>query len=248
MGRKNRNLSYDDYISIVEFTKRCWHCGSQSEAEDIFNDLKELIPFDYYSIGTVYVEDRQLHSVESLRWYTELKGFEEFYISNRLYKIDPVAIEGLDQVNNKRIAVQFWRNTYRKHFNPEFFSQIEPFGMYNLDGYTHLYKINPVSFTTFSCAGPDIPSRPNRRIAEILTRVIAPISILAQNTKLGIFSRLTDEQYEIYQLMKTSMTYGQIASKLNTSRSTVEKCFLTIKEIIGLESRSHISFGAKSFI
>jgi len=238
-------LNNNDYVSIVNFSTRCYGCYDELEAEDIFNDLKKLIPFEYYAVGTAYTEHHLLHSVESLQWFKAMEGYEEFYISNRLYKTDPVAVEGLDQIIHNRVAVQFWRNTYKKNSNTDFFSKIEPFGMHKFDGYTHLYKINPVSFTTFSITGPKIPPKKDRRIMEILKHVIAPISMLARNSKIGVLSKLTDRQFEIYQLLNTGMTYDQIASALNLSRSSVEKCFTTIKGKIGLESKSHISFGAK---
>jgi DNA-binding CsgD family transcriptional regulator len=72
---------------------------------------------------------------------------------------------------------------------------------------------------------------------------IAPhVAAIAQNGKLGKLKDLTDKQFQIYQLLKTSLSYKQIARVLNITPSGVEKAFEVIKRKIGVNNKKELSY------
>ena len=239
----NAELTEQEVRLLLDIIHSCYRCRREKEANRVLDRLKRLIPFEVYALGLVYIQGDTLHSVESLQWFQGIPDFEEYYVNNQLYKIDPIAVEGLDQIVRNRIACQFWKDTYQKRFNKQFLEKLEGWGMGQIDGYTHLHKINSLTFVMFSCAGPRLSDQKSPKIVTILDHMIPHIAAIPQHARIGRTCTLTDRQYQIYQLLKTALTYDQIGAGIGITRSSIEKHFTAIKNKTGLRSKSEIPYG-----
>jgi len=244
MTPSNQLTSSDNEI-LLQFILSLTHVESDIEMDLSFDLLKKLIPFDTYGIAHAFISGHRIHSLQSIRWFREIEGFETHYFGNRLYDIDPVATIAIEQVLDKKPSCQFWGDSYENRFNQRFFDEIKPFGMDKLAGYTHIRRLNPVSFCSFSIAGLNLGDTVDNRIIDILNHVILAIASVSQTEQIGILERLTSRQFEVFQLIQTSMTYDQIASVLSIKRSAVDKAVGRIKKKISFSSRSDLPYGAK---
>ncbi len=214
--------------------------------QSIMNQLKLLIPFDYW--GIVYGSfDGEIAHMNQISWFKEIEGFEEFYIGKKLFYIDPIAQESLKQVRSEKPEVQFWMDTFLKYPESEFFKLISDFPIIEYQGYTSLYRTNLLQSVSLSITGPRLQPIKDHKIVRLLETIIPHVSNIIINGKIGKLKNLTDKQFRLYQLLKTSLSNKQIAKILNITPSGVEKSFEGIKKKIGVNNKKDLAFGFEHF-
>lgn len=237
-------LTIGEKETLLSIIRAC-HSGiiTDERCEEIMNQLKELIPFDFWGIVMTYFDAENLH-IDELSWFRGIDGFEEYYRENKLFFRDPISLVALEQMKNGEPQVQYWADTYSQNPVEDFFNEISKFEIVNYNGYTVLHKINLLQSIGFSITGPRLGPK-EQRIVNILEDIVPHIAHVAQNGKIGKLKDLTSKQFNVYQLLKAGLTHEQAGKVLNISMSGVVKHFEAIKKKTGLNSRKEISYGFK---
>ena len=114
------NLNEVENKILVAAMSRMGTATDTESTDYALGTLSKLIPFDSYGIAKFLVVKGILVNIEGMAWFENIPGFEELYITKKLYTIDPVVQEMLHQVSRDKISCQFWKETYEKRPNQEF--------------------------------------------------------------------------------------------------------------------------------
>ncbi|PCI28980.1 MAG: hypothetical protein COB67_05190 [SAR324 cluster bacterium] len=243
----NESLPEKEVRLLLKIISEIYQCRTEVDTQATIEKIKTLIPFEDYSIGKFVVIKREVHSAEGIQWFNGIPDFEEFYFSKKLFNIDPIFQEAFDQIVKGVFTCQFWKETYEKRPNSEFFRIMEHFQFPpGTNGYSILYQLNRAMYASFSIAGPKIPDTKDPRIVNILSQLIPHIAGIPDRAKIGKTANLTDKQFTVYKLLKTSMKYDQIAEACNITASSVSKHFSLIKKKMGVQSKDQLYLGVDS--
>jgi len=217
---------------------------TSSELQGAVNQLKNLIPFDDFAIARIIVLGGELHSVDACEWFAQFAGFQDFYMDRKVFNIDPVIQECLDRIRLNDFSVQFWGDTYGKRPSDEFFKICNSFGLLeNIKGYSVIYRVNMAMYVCFSITGVELSEKKSIKICNILAALMPAIAMIPGRAKIGKIALLTDKQFEVYQMLKTAMTYEQIAKALGVTTNSISRHFALIQKKLGIGSRSKLYLG-----
>ena len=236
-------LTAQENVLLNAIIRQCYgDIITVDRCNEILDQFKQLVPFDDWGLVNAYFDGERIH-LDELAWFANIPGFEEYYLGNQLFLIDPIAQECLQMVKQGKLKVIFWQDVYQKHPHAAFFEKIKDFPILNYHGYTVQHKINLLQSISFSITGAQIKGEKDRRIVQLLELMAPHMAAIVQNGKLGRLTSLTDKQFLLYQLLKTSLSYKQIAKIMNITPSGVEKTFTAIKRKIGVNNKKELSFG-----
>lgn len=240
-------LTADEESKLLKVINSCYSEPITDEkCQQIMDQLKRLIPFEYWGIIICYF-DSELVSIEELAWFRGIEGFEEHYMNNNLFFRDPVAITAVEQMKKLKPKTQFWMDTYSNFPESDFYEEITNFPIINFNGYTCLHRINFITAMGFSVTGPNIGPKRDKKIVQLLDLIAPHIAYIAQNGKIGKLRDLTSKQYNVYRLLKLGLPNEAAAKVLNISPSGVEKHFEAIKRKTGINSKKELKFGFNKF-
>lgn len=219
MNLKSKQLLYD-------LVARCFECKSKEEFEDIFDDLKQLIPFKSYGLVQLYISHGMLLNIDALQWFHEYPGFEEYYYQNRLFAIDPIFLNFLENPEREVFKKRFWADLYRSRRKKEsatvdtFLKKVSVYRMES-NGFTYIHRINPIRYFGISFAGKTLEDHED---VDYIMRCMAPaLAICCNNIRIGKNRNLSEREFQIAKVFETCLRSREIARSFGVSVSTIEK-------------------------
>lgn len=221
-------------------------CKNKQEVLDQFEALKEAIPFDHYGIARFMVSKQKVYSIETIEWFKTLNGFEEFFLTDKMYEKDTITRAILERPDKEKLFADFWSDIYVENPDSEFLQKASELGMPE-KGYSATYKPNESTCISFSIAGNRLGNKRDETIIRSMFRIVRLMENILDDAKVGITEEFTDKQVEYFKFLRSSMTYKHIATLKATSPQAVGKQFAAIKGKIGDMSlrRGDFSFFGK---
>lgn len=229
-------FNYQELRLLHILINQCYQCETEEDVESVFEELKQLIPFEHWAISSIFYNSKKVFFFENLIWFKQLPEFEKFYFENKLYNTDPTCKQFMKQLaSGRRPTVQYWKETYKTDADWEFAKKVEKFGVTH--GYSHVHQLNKVSVVCLALAGSELCQKDPKVILTMELFVPHIIGMLFY-AKIGKLRTLTDHQFLTFQLLRTSMKAQIIADLLGVSDSNIDKACRAIRKKTGHSSRS----------
>ena len=242
-GKMTSGLSGTEIGLLLKIIQQCYEdIVSVEKLDHIVDQLKDIIPFDYWGLVYCFFDSDKLH-VKELSWFRGIPGFEEAYINGKLFLIDPISLTAIEMAQTGNIEVQFWAETYAKFPESEFYEHIFKYEIANYNGYTGIYLPDLAKGIGFSITGPGIMPNKDPKIVEVINIMLPHIYHIAFDGKVGDMSELTDQQLRVCRMSKAGLTNEQIAAVMKISKSGVEKHLKSIMKKTGVNNKKELAFG-----
>lgn len=238
--------SNETAIFLLDWMNTFLRCKDMESIQASFNELKTVIPFDHYGIASYIAVKGKIHSFETVEWFRNLPGFQDFFLREKMYEQDAITQETLRRAVKEELFADFWPEVYSRSSSSVFMEKASLFDMPET-GYTVTYKPNLATCYSFSIAGDRLPRMKQDFIVNTLSQIIRIMPGVMENAKLGKTAEFTDKQFEVFKLLKTSLTYDQIAQLTCTTVNSITQHCQLIKKKLGLTSlsRGELIFGRK---
>lgn len=227
-----KNLSKKDTVSLLEVVYNSSKCISELDLKRVGKSVHSLVGFEYgFGVyGSINDGPQKIINIQSC------SSFLDYYFSNNLYLIDPLAGE-----HYKSFKLQFWKNAHLNYpVSKSVQSELEQFNLNR--GITYgTCDYGKSSGTVFTLAGDDLEQ--DKRTETIVSYIIQFLSetlrkISLKNKILPNQIKLTSKEKEVLQWLKEGKTSWEIGVILQISERGVNFHISNIKKKLNCSNRT----------